>query len=154
MLYLYGKVSLPVAYGKTIKELLGLGGYRSVCPDICDGHFPPEIWEQHLVATSVQFKIFGIKKVMEFEGVLMELGREHCHGASLREGLAFGIEKPRIHQKISLVLPGSFWRNQKTAFKTRQVPELSSISNSRHMYLCQLDRVWPAGTFFLATALR
>ncbi len=153
MLHLYGKTEALVPYGTTIKELLDRGKYGKPCLDICEENFPLETWEVGLPAAIVVFSIFRVGKPMEFEDMAIALHKSKHRGASLRQGLGFGIEKPHIHERISLILPGSFWRNRKTAFQIRQVPGLYSISGSRHVYLRQLDLVLPEGAFVLATLL-
>lgn len=153
MLELYDQSVHGVDYAVSVKELLLLGKYSSVCPDIRDSNFPPETWERGGANALISFRIFHSKSAMEFEEVRLELYQQNCRGASLREGLKFGIERKDIHGKISLILTRSFWRNAATAFASRQIPELCNITGTRHVYLRQLDAVYPEGTFFLSVVI-
>ncbi|MEK7124731.1 MAG: hypothetical protein AAB877_03590 [Patescibacteria group bacterium] len=153
ILYWYGQVSLMVDYAKKIKALLNQGNYNyhAISPDINDCNFPPEPWEQCLNTEKVKYGLFYLPQSMEFEEVVLELDKENCRGALLREGLTFCNGKPEIHRKISMFIPGSFWRDAKTAYKTRGIPH---IGKNHDVFLRQLDSLYEPGTFFLAVALQ
>lgn len=150
-LYWYGKVNCQVDYEKTIKALIAKGKYGVVSSDINDCNFLPEPWEQNLTVCMVEYKIFYLPQSMEFEEIAIELNKENCRGASLREGLTLCNEKSKIHRKISLFVPGSFWRDVKTAYQTRSIPH---IGKNHDVFLRQLDCAYKSGTFFLAVSLR
>lgn len=151
-LYLYGKVDLMVCRGKNIKTLLSQDKHGSaVSLDINDGNFPPERWEDDVVVAKVEYRIFYLPQPMEFEKVALCLHQETCRGASLREGLVFCHERPGIHRKLSMYLPGSSWRDPTTAYKTRSIPH---IGKTHDVFLRQLDQVYQPGTIFLAVAFK
>lgn len=139
------KMPFSVDYRLTLKEILTLGKYQKVNPDIRENNFP-YLNLRGIETANFGARLFHFNRLMMTEDILEFMGERNIEPAPIRELLFMGKMYPKLQRKFSIIGLGSTWKRCGDLV----VPGLSKNHiDFRTVELYNSKAIWPSSCRFL-----